>query len=213
MKKNSTRIIKFYSIFAALSVGCINMISGYLSYQVFMGTRPKQDVKLKPLTSQVSENNNPSADLTKNTGTRQSTNYTATTPQGIQNIRKTGSEILVGQPAIPSSIILNSDGSTTYLWCESRNPDLEDGVCEAILSIASNPSPSNPHLSEKVLTSLSLLPSNSTIKMDESSWIKYSQTSGEMTIIMHTNAYGDIKLKVFLDKINENWVVSDGHIT
>jgi hypothetical protein len=127
-------------------------------------------------------------------------------------VRKADSAIVVGAAPQPAEVTTNPDGIVVYHWCSGNHPGLEDAVCEAVLSIAADPTASNAHLGENVIKSLSLLPRNSTLSMDESSWNATSPSSGTMYVTLHTQTYGDVRLKVTIEKINDIWVVTDGQI-
>jgi len=125
------------------------------------------------------------------------------------SIRKSG-KVGVGSAALPASIRTSANGTVTYIWCSGSNPELEDGVCEAIASIASDPSAGNPHLSPRAKQSLSLMPEVRSITMDESSWRKTGENTGTMNVTANTADYGDVRLKVTLEKINGTWILTDG---
>lgn len=215
MKAKNSLSIASLSVITSLVIGLINTGSAVLAYTVFIHARPEQSQELKPLTETTPQPNGPETianNPAAENATAASTNSKKASLARPTKVRKPQATVVIGQPALPTQIITKPDGQIEYKWCSGQNPQLEDGVCEAILSIASNPTPSNPHLSEKVLQWLSLLPSNSTLAMQENSWLPKSTGGGEMDVVMHTQAYGDIKLHVTLEKINNIWVVTDGKI-
>jgi hypothetical protein len=210
MKTKENLSIAGLTIITTLVIGLLNTGTAVLAYSVFLHTRPKQAVNLQPITDVKPVKAQTTIHTPSQVNNGSAANTAKSAPHPTQ-VRKPQATIVIGQPALPTQIITKPDGQTEYKWCSGQNPSLEDGVCEAILSIASDPTPANPHLSEKVLQWLSLLPSNSTLKMNEQSW-QPRTNGGEMDITMQTQAYGNMQLHVTLEKKNDIWVVTDGQI-
>lgn len=201
------------SAITALSVGVINTATALIAYQSFIPKRPVAENEplisteveqasapdYIPESGAPAENSNANSSPSRNNSPRQVT-------------RKPGNAIAVGQAPQPASATTTPEGQTVYRWCSGSNPALEDAVCEAVISIAANPSVTNPHLGEKAKKSLSMLPKDSTLTMDESSWKSSSSTSGTMLVTLHTQSYGDVRVKMMLEKLNGIWVVNDGQL-
>ncbi len=203
-----TKII-FLSLATALIVGLINTATTVIAYNSFI---PKNTVD-NTLISEVSQ----PVDLTElpdspsdSTSSPQPTVSSA--KSSTRQVRPDNQRLKAGQRPTPGSVTQDPNGNTVYHWCTGKNPNLEDGVCEAIISIAANPTPSNVHLGEKARKSLSMLPKDTSITMDESSWKTTSPTAGTMNVMAHTKDYGDVPVIVNLEKINGVWVVVDGRL-
>ena len=204
--KNKKFSIIFISLITAMAVGIINTASALIAYTSFI---PKKDnaatsefITETPFEAPLAQVSTSTPD--SNQQTAKSTNYTVAV--------RSKPQIAVGEQAQPATIVRTADGQTKYLWCCGSNPNLEDGVCEAIISLASSPTADNPHLSDRGKKSLSLMPEVKSLTMDESSWKPISNNSGTMLVTADTAEYGKVKLKVTLNKINEIWVVTDGQL-
>jgi len=163
-----------------------------------------------------------SSETTKSSETRQiqpksigSSSATSNdTPEADPNppLRSPEKPIKVGEPPKPVAVIKTPDGKIIYKWCSGTNTNLEDEVCESILSIVSDPSKSNPYIGEKLKKSLSLMPKIYSLTMDEASWASTSPTTGTMDITVETKSYGNINIRAYMEKINNIWIVNDGKL-
>jgi cytoskeletal protein RodZ len=124
--------------------------------------------------------------------------------------RSPSTPIIIGAPPQPISITTSADNKPIYHWCSGKNPDLPDGVCKSIISIASNPTESNPYLSPQVIQWLTLLPPNSTMTIDESSWVSKTTGTGEIGVVLQTASFGNIPLLISLEFNGTIWVVMEG---
>lgn len=133
-------------------------------------------------------------------------------PQNIVSppTRNPHTPIIIGEPPRPTTVITSEDNRPIYLWCSGTNPNLPDGVCKAIISIAANPTASNPHLSPQVIQWLSLLPPNSTMTISEESWVQTNSSGGQINVILQTSDYGDIPLLITLEYQDPIWIVAEG---
>jgi hypothetical protein len=209
--------IFFLSLATALMVGLINTATTVIAYTSFM---PKNGVVDNTLISETPEADDltelplpdtpvPPVDSSSTSSPKPSS---VKANSSTKQVRADDQRLKAGQRPTPGSVTQDPDGHTVYHWCTGKNPNLEDGVCEAIISIAANPTPSNIHLGEKARKSLSMLPKDTSITMDESSWKATSTTAGTMNVMAHTNDYGDVPVIVNLEKINGVWVVVDGRL-
>lgn len=195
------------SLGTAMSVGVINMASAFIAYHAFIPNKPA--VTNEPLISSAP----PPVVVQSSVPMPSPAPTTPSSKPPRPAVRKPGNAIVVGAAPQPAAVTTDSAGQTVYHWCSGTNPALADAVCEAVVSIAADPTASNPHLGDQVIKSLSLLPRDSTLSMDESSWNVTSATAGTMTVTLHTKTYGDVHLKVTIEKINDIWVVTDGQLT
>lgn len=211
IQKSKLHIISV-SLLAALSVGLINTASAMIAYNSFMPKKHAPEFEAL-ITEDETETVAPTSTSEDQASESTPATVGATLQRGTaQAVRKPNTIIGVGSKAQPAQVVKAADGTVTYKWCSGVNPNLEDGVCEAILSVASDPTASNPHLSDKARQSLSLLPKDSSLVMDESSWVSTSATSGTMRITFNTAAYGSVPLKIFMEKQNGIWILSDGQL-
>lgn len=198
--------ILLLSLLTALAVGSINTSCALIAYRSFMSR--EHVAAVEPLISNDSVVETSLASAETDGATEE--NLSLPNSPG-QPAKKPRAPAVAGQKPQPLTTTL-PDGTTKKRWCSGVNPALEDEVCKAILSIAADPSATNPHLGEKARKSLSLLPKDSTLTMDESSWKPTSSTAGTMLVTVHTSAYGDVKLKVLMEKVNGIWMVNDGQL-
>lgn len=213
-KANTKKNLVAISMMTALAVGAINTASAYIAYSSFMPKRQAtvDDLNVTDSTQVTATFIQPSQSGASSQSVGSSSSPTPASNSTGHAVRKPNAAIVIGQVPLPANVTTSPDGNVTYTWCSGINPSLEDKVCEAVISIAANPTASNPHLSEKAKKSLSMLPENSTLTMDEASWTSSSPTSGTMLVTVHTKSYGDVKLKLFLEKINNIWIVDDGQL-
>ncbi len=212
MKTNKITLnIAGMSLVTALLVGGINTASAYIVYRAFLPKVPTAQHEPLITASVAPKSAKVVAGPVTNVAAVSSNTATATTP-AAQPLRQPSSRLVAGQPAQPTQVITDPSGQISYRWCSGINPQLDDAVCEAIVSIVANPTSSNPHLSAKAKQFLSLLPADVSLNMDESSWTQTSPTSGTMLVVAHTHAYGNIRLRVTMQKIKNVWMVSNGQL-
>lgn len=208
-KKTGKTHLIILSAITAVSVGAINTASALVAYSSFM---PKHTAN--ETTEFISDTPYESAVYASSAGAvaTEQAPAVAATQTAVQPSTRNTAQIKVGSQAQPTSITTAADGKVQYRWCSGVNPNLEDGVCEAIISIAASPTVDNPHLSARAKQSLSLMPAVKSLAMDESSWKSISPSSGSMLVTADTELYGKVKLKVTLNKIDGIWIVTDGQL-
>lgn len=202
MKSSSSKhTLVLISLVTAITVGAINTTSAVVAYYSFI---PKQST---PATgSFITDKTSPSGVKILVAAKATEASSTAEEPQSAAPRPVISTETTTTNPQ------QRSGAATSKRYWTTNTPGLEDGVCEAIINVASNPSPNNPHLGPKARESFSLLPAINSITMDETSWMKLTETSGTMMITADTHDYGPIKIKVTLEKINNIWVLTDGQL-
>lgn len=200
------------SLMTALMVGVINASSAYIAYSFLVPDEAEVTTEsLISSTASEVETQQDSANQPDAAITNPDTVIKNITPTPA-TVRNTNSAIVVGQAAQPTKVTTDSSGNVKYQWCSGTNPNLDDAVCEAIISIASDPTSSNPHLGSKAVQSLSLLPKDITLTLHEETWESDVSHYGTMIITANTKEYGNIDLKVALEKINNVWVIQDGYL-
>lgn len=191
-------------------VGVINSASAFIAYSLLV---PGEEDEVQTLIVDGATEELPEPDqaepIAKNNDS--SINTSKSSSGGQVQLRKSDDQLVAGQKPKPSAVI-EKDGKKVYQWCSGTNPNLPDEVCQAVISIVSSPSGSNPHLGPKAKESLSLLPADSTLKMDEKSWKATGGGKGEMFVDAKTTEYGRVRLKIFLEKQGNIWVVTDGQL-
>ncbi len=207
-KKQKSKIAAA-SALTAVVVCCINMAGALVAYNLLL---PKdRGVQQAPLISNeaapVAALPTPDAPQPAAAGPTPSSGVVSSQP-----LRLPDEPLKVGQTPRPTAVVTDSSGRQVYRWCSGFNPDLEDGVCQAIMSLAANLTESNPHLGKKARESLSLLPRDASFVMDEGSWLASSPNAGSMMVTARTKDYGDVRLKIFMEKQNNIWVLSDGQL-
>lgn len=211
------------AIITTLVVGIINSSTAIIAYELLVPEPvPVKDSLITESTSDKTLVELPVPDQNETpTTSRQNETTVSSTIQNRTSVSNTGqavefrdqsAKLVAGASPKPTAITTNENGAKVYQWCSGVNPNLPDEVCQAIINIAANPTESNPHLGAKAKQSLSLLPSDSSITMDESSWQSTSDSSGTMIVNASTPLYGDLKLKIFLEKQNNIWVLTDGQL-
>ncbi len=207
--------IIFTAMITMFIVGIINSTSALVAYSLVVPPIQSDHQSLLSGDSDevIVELPTPQQSTTEAAGADSSRQTTSTTVTGEKlEFRAQSNKLEAGKKPQPTAIATNLDGTKTYKWCSGVNPDLPDEVCQAIISIAASPVESNPHLSSKAKESLSLLPKNSSITMDEGSWKFTGTSSGTMLITTSTAQYGDVKLRIFLEKQLNLWVLTDGQL-
>ena len=204
---------------ATVVVGLINISTAVLAYNTFVPDKQPAETLVSKSSGDIADlpiGGVVSDELDQGIG-GQAVASTAVRERAAQvaaqqPVRKADAPIVVGQKPLPTNVVATPEGKLEYKWCSGSNPALEDGICEAVISVAADPTESNPHLSSQAAKSLALLPPNSTLTIDESSWQSTSPTAGNLKVTLHTKAYGDINLLLFMEKQNGKWIVADGQI-
>lgn len=197
-------------------VGIINSTSALIAYSLI--SPENKNVNQSLINRNVEGNGvvalpEPDQNQPENSGadTQKSNTSKASTGEVVE-FRVEKDKLEAGQKPQPVSITTNTAGNKVYSWCSGVNPDLPDEVCQTIVNIIANPTSSNPHLGTKAIESLSLLPKNSSLTMDERSWKFLGNDSGTMIVYAYSPEYGDVKLRIYLEKQNNIWVVVDGQL-
>jgi hypothetical protein len=200
--------IVFVATLTALVVGVVNSLGAVIAYSLVVPEPSDTNQTLIAANSGsavVSALPEPSqvATATNSNEAQASVPVTNTSPQKLQP----------GKAPSPTGVIAAPSGKQVYRWCSGTNPNLPDEVCQAIVSIVSNPVQSNPHLGPKARQSLSLLPKDTSLTMDETSWRADGADKGTMIVTADTAAYGSVKIKISLEKQNNIWVLVDGQLS
>lgn len=209
-KKHKPNLIAVAFLTASI-VGIINIGSALVAYSLLFPEAPSQGSLITSeagATGILPQPPSPSkgADGQGAAPTAESHSHRETR----QVYRQPTDRLVAGQQPKPAVVVTQPNGQQTYKWCSGTNPDLPDEVCQAIISIVASPTESNPHLGQKGKDALSLLPQNSSLTLIEDTWKQPSPNTGSMDVIAHTTEYGDVRLRVVLEKINTIWVVTDG---
>jgi hypothetical protein len=194
-------------------VGFVNILGAAIAYSLVVPRAPADSQTLIAVQSEgavVPELPSPAQNSAAAVLPNEAATNTITGSEVV--FRQTSQRLDPGQAPIPTGVAVDTSGVRTYKWCSGSNPNLPDEVCQAVVSIVANPVESNPHLGAKAKRSLSLLPKNTAITMDEDSWQASGLDSGVMVISAETTSYGTVKIKIFLEKQNNIWVLVDGKL-
>lgn len=203
--------IAFIATLTASMVGIINIVGAVIAYSLVVpdSSGGNQLIASNSGSAVVAELPTPAQTTTESTSPAPSA---VTSSGSTVTFRDNSQKLVPGQAPSPVGVATDTSGTKKFIWCTGINPDLPDDVCQAIISIASNPVESNPHLGTKARKSLSLLPKDTTLSMDEQSWQSTGANSGTMVVVANTAAYGTMRIKIFLEKQNNIWVLVDGQL-
>lgn len=196
----------------AFLVGIVNTSSAFIAYSLLIPDEADVTSESLITSSEVKTEDQLTTTEQSEVADTGPKSVTENTVKLAPEVRKTSGTIVVGQAAQPTKVTTDSNGNIQYLWCSGTNPNLDDAVCEAIISIASDPTSTNPHLGSKAVQSLSLLPKDITLTLHEDTWESDVSHYGTMIITANTKEYGNIDLKVAIEKINNVWVIQDGYL-
>lgn len=212
MRKSSSRVRLHLLASTTIGIiGIINAIAVLVAYRTI--TPASKRTENTTLIATGDERIEPNLTPVGTPGVTVAANTNNAPASSTPSVSKSGNTpLVIGQKPQPAKIITNANGTISYQWCSGSNPSLEDGVCKAIISIAADPSESNPYLSAQAKKSLSLLPRDSTLTMHESSWKPTGTTQGTMEVTLHAKTYGDVQLLIILEKKQDTWMVNDGQI-
>lgn len=189
-----------------ISVGIVNSASAFIAYNLLV---PET---LPTAPTLISDTGSGNGNYELPTITQADGETPGNKGGGSITFRGNSNALVAGEKPQPAAIAPGNDGTRTYQWCSGVNPELPDEVCQAVISIVSSPTADNPHLGSKAKESLSLLPANSSIVMQEETWRYTSSTAGTMNILAKTEEYGEMKLLVQFERINNIWVLTDGNL-
>lgn len=200
----------------ASAVGIVNVLGAVIAYSLVV-TEPSTGGQTL-ITANSGDASVPVLPSPAQNGPSTAESNTSPTSAVVTNsgtavvFRSSTQKLVPGQSPSPTGLTTDSSGTQVFKWCTGVNPDLPDEVCQAIVSIASNPVESNPHLGPKARQSLSLLPKDTSLIMDEKTWATSGANSGTMVVSADTAVYGTVRIKVFLEKQNNIWVLVDGQL-
>lgn len=202
----------------AVAVGLINSASSLVAYSFLLPENDPDTASSSLISSESTGQEillpepNQNQPVTPDVVSATNTNVSVSSTGQTVELRGQTDDLTAGQKPKPTSIVATDDGKKVYRWCSGTNQDLPDEVCQAIINIIANPTSANPHLGEKAVDALSLLPRNSSMKMDESSWRWTGDESGTMLVNTKTPEYGEVMIKIFMENKNGIWVLEDGQI-
>lgn len=94
----------------------------------------------------------------------------------------------------------------------SIGSEIPDQVCQAILSIQDDKTISNKFITANVVKQIEQMPTGSTIKILENTWVSETPTTGTMSAEVYAGAWGDFLVEGTLEFSNNQWTVTDVYI-
>jgi hypothetical protein len=192
-------------------VGIINIASAVVAYQFLVPDDVENQELLITSAGPVEPLPVPGQNSLSESA-QPSTNESVIQSSSPVTFRNGNQSLVAGQKPMPTAIVTDKNGNKKYQWCSGVNPELPDDVCQTVIAITSYPAETNPHLGDKAKESLSLLPSDTSLTMNEMSWSPIGTDSGTMLITARTTEYGDVPIKVLFVLRNGIWILEDGQI-